>query len=384
MRYRILAACGGVVAAVSAASVSAAQTIVKGGCQVQAAATVTPGLTLTSKPFHFAYHGRLSHCYYTGTGAASGGTINAGEQLTIDGRKYQEPVPSATGSCLVTKSTGYDLAFWNNGTQTIVKYTTTSASGVTHITGSVWPSLQLRAVNPKSGPSKTITFNTTNFNRQNVLGLLNFRASDPSACATSDGLMSASISGTLSHHGVQRTSAAPSLRCANTPAGEVCRSAPTRGRHHKPKNTLRLISPAFANGAGIPARYTCRGSSISPPLQWSNVPAGTKELELLVNDATVGDLSHWVLYAIPPRATSSPRGSTPTRSRQGVNGFGRTGYLAPCPIVGARVHRYVFEVFASRKALSLPPRPTDQDVRTALHGNTLATGTLTGTYALHT
>jgi hypothetical protein len=399
MRYRILAACAGVVAAVTAASVSAAQTIVKGGCQLQASATVTPGLTLTSQRFHFAYRGRLSHCYYTGTGAANGGTINAGEQITIDGHKYQEPAPGATGSCLVTKSTGYDFAFWDNGTQTIVKYTTTSASGVTHITGSVWPSLQLAAVDPKPGQPKTITFNTTNFNGQTVLGRLKFTTSNPSVCATSHGLTSASISGTLIHHGVPRTPTAHSLKCANKATGEVCNSsAPAQkcpsttrsrtcdkhNRKHMPKKTLRLNSLAFAGGAAIPARYTCQGGSTSPPLQWSNVPAGTKELELLVNDSTVGNLSHWVLYAISPRDTGAPEGSTPTRSKQGVNGSGQIGYLAPCPIVGATTHRYVFELFASKKALSLPPRPTDHDVRTALQGNTLATATLTGTYALHT
>jgi hypothetical protein len=383
MRYRSLAACAGVVAAGWGASVSAAHTIVKGGCQVQAAATVTPGLTLTSQPFHFAYHGRLSHCHYTGTGAANGGTINAGEQVTIDGHRYQEPAPGGTGSCLGTKTTGYDFAFWDNGTQTIVKYTTTSVSGVTHITGSVWPSLRLAAVDPKPGQPTTITFDTTNFNRQTVGGLLNFRTSNPSVCATSHGLTSASISGTLNHHGVPITPTAPSLRCANKATGEVCESSPPRSRHDKPKSTLRLTSGAFADGGAIPARYTCQGSRTSPPLHWSNVPAGTKELELLVNDSTVGNLSHWVLYAIHPQDTSSPPGSTPARSKQGVNGFGQTGYLAPCPIVGTTAHRYVFELFASKKALSLPPRPTDHDVRAGLHGNTLATATLTGTYALH-
>jgi phosphatidylethanolamine-binding protein (PEBP) family uncharacterized protein len=31
---------------------------------------------------------------------------------------------------------------------------------------------------------------------------------------------------------------------------------------------LTLTSPAFANGADIPKRYTCEGAAVSPPLAW--------------------------------------------------------------------------------------------------------------------
>jgi len=48
--------------------------------------------------------------------------------------------------------------------------------------------------------------------------------------------------------------------------------------------TLQLTSPAYAEGAVIPAQYTCDGENISPPLKWSNVPQGTKSLALIVED----------------------------------------------------------------------------------------------------
>ena len=33
-----------------------------------------------------------------------------------------------------------------------------------------------------------------------------------------------------------------------------------------------LSSPAFSNGQAIPAKYTCDGENLSPPLQWSGAP----------------------------------------------------------------------------------------------------------------
>jgi phosphatidylethanolamine-binding protein (PEBP) family uncharacterized protein len=33
--------------------------------------------------------------------------------------------------------------------------------------------------------------------------------------------------------------------------------------------TLALGSSAFADGGAIPARYTCDGANVSPPLAWS-------------------------------------------------------------------------------------------------------------------
>ncbi|MGH8456852.1 MAG: YbhB/YbcL family Raf kinase inhibitor-like protein, partial [Stenotrophobium sp.] len=41
---------------------------------------------------------------------------------------------------------------------------------------------------------------------------------------------------------------------------------------------MRISSSAFAHNAEIPARYTCEGQDLSPPLQWSGLPAGTKSL----------------------------------------------------------------------------------------------------------
>jgi hypothetical protein len=41
---------------------------------------------------------------------------------------------------------------------------------------------------------------------------------------------------------------------------------------------LQIESPAFANGADIPSRYTCEGDDIAPALNWRGIPGGTRSL----------------------------------------------------------------------------------------------------------
>src|SRR3981081_410604 len=69
---------------------------------------------------------------------------------------------------------------------------------------------------------------------------------------------------------------------------------------------LILTSPAFANNGEIPKRYTCEGTDISPPLQWSGAPQGTKSFALIIDDPDAPDPHapkmtwvHWVVYNVP-------------------------------------------------------------------------------------
>ncbi|HUB88025.1 MAG TPA: YbhB/YbcL family Raf kinase inhibitor-like protein, partial [Verrucomicrobiae bacterium] len=68
---------------------------------------------------------------------------------------------------------------------------------------------------------------------------------------------------------------------------------------------IQITSAAFADGQPIPAKYTADGSDISPPLAWTNAPAGTKSFALIVDDpdAPAGTWVHWVIYNLPPTAT---------------------------------------------------------------------------------
>jgi hypothetical protein len=131
--------------------------------------------------------------------------------------------------------------------------------------------------------------------------------------------------------------------------------------------SLALVSPAFRPSEEIPAVHTCEGSDASPPLQWSGIPAGTRSLALVVDDPDAPDPRaprmtwvHWVLYDIPPTATSLPAAATsrdlPPGTREGLNDWKRKGYGGPCPPVGR--HRYFFKLYALDAALPDLRAPT--------------------------
>lgn len=146
--------------------------------------------------------------------------------------------------------------------------------------------------------------------------------------------------------------------------------------------TLTLQSTAFAEGGAIPKTHSCDGAGMSPPLRWSGVPAGTKELALLVEDpdAPRGTFVHWVIYGIVPEVMAVGEGGLPAGAAQGKNGAGRTSWAGPCPPKGP-AHHYVFTLIAVSKPFSLQPGAGIDEVRAAARDSTLAEAKLTGTYA---
>jgi Raf kinase inhibitor-like YbhB/YbcL family protein len=74
---------------------------------------------------------------------------------------------------------------------------------------------------------------------------------------------------------------------------------------------MNLQSTAFKEGEMIPSKFTCDGENISPELNWSGSPGGTKTFALIVEDpdAQGGIFVHWVLYNIPAGVTGLPEGT---------------------------------------------------------------------------
>lgn len=145
---------------------------------------------------------------------------------------------------------------------------------------------------------------------------------------------------------------------------------------------LRLRSPAFADGVAIPARFTCEGENVSPPLSWSRVPAGARSLALLVEDpdAPGGTFVHWTLYDLARGATGLAAGRVPGGAREGENSFGEEGYGGPCPPEDDPPHRYVFTLYALDAPLGLEAGASPSEVRDALAERAIARGTLTGRF----
>ena len=153
-----------------------------------------------------------------------------------------------------------------------------------------------------------------------------------------------------------------------------------------PEFSIVLTSPAFADGSAIPTQYTCDGQEdLSPPLQWSGVPEGTRSIALISDDpdAPRGTWVHWVLYSIPSDVTELAEGvaSTdvlPNGAKHGKNDFGRRNYGGPCPPSGN--HRYFFKVYALDTEIDLEPGAVKKHLLSAMDGRILAQGQLMGTY----
>ena len=143
-------------------------------------------------------------------------------------------------------------------------------------------------------------------------------------------------------------------------------------------DTIKVTSEAADPGALMPPRYTCDGLNVPPPLAWSGVPEGARELAILMEDpdAKGGTFVHWTVYRIDPKlkaATGPPPGA-----QQGSNSFGRGGWSGPCPPPG-KPHRYVFTVYALGKPSGLAPNAHPRRARKAMEG-ALARGSLTLRY----
>ncbi|WLD13520.1 YbhB/YbcL family Raf kinase inhibitor-like protein [Planctellipticum variicoloris] len=158
--------------------------------------------------------------------------------------------------------------------------------------------------------------------------------------------------------------------------------------------SLQVTSPAFADGDRIPDKYTGEGADVSPPLEWSGVPDGTRELALICDDPDAPQAEpwvHWVFYglnatvrSLPENLPSGTRLSTPVAMLQGRNTWtsGRTtGYRGPLPPPGHGTHHYHFKLYALDAPLSLNPGIDKAALLKAMQGRILATGELIGTYS---
>lgn len=157
-----------------------------------------------------------------------------------------------------------------------------------------------------------------------------------------------------------------------------------------PAAALTLSSSSFAGNGEIPKKHTCQGGDVSAALAWSDLPAGTKSVALIVDDPDAPDPAapqrtwvHWIVYDIPPAVTSLAEGAggsgLPAGARSGRNDFGRTSYGGPCPPIGR--HRYFHKLYALDITLPDLHEPTKAQLEAAMKGHVLASAELVGTYS---
>jgi Raf kinase inhibitor-like YbhB/YbcL family protein len=162
--------------------------------------------------------------------------------------------------------------------------------------------------------------------------------------------------------------------------------------------SMTLTSADIKEGATIANEqvfkgFGCTGGNISPALNWSGAPSGTKSFALSIYDPDAPTGSgwwHWVVFNIPPGTNALPKGAGDVKKKlmpkgaiQSRTDFGADGYGGPCPPAGDKPHRYQITVFAV-DVDALPDAKNDSVsaalVGFDLHFHTLAKATLTGLY----
>ena len=152
---------------------------------------------------------------------------------------------------------------------------------------------------------------------------------------------------------------------------------------------MELTSTNFENQMEIPKKHTCDGNDISPELQWSGAPDGTKSFALIVDDPDAPDPAnpkmtyvHWVLYNIPASTASLLEGvaekDLPIGTLNGINDWNRTGFGGPCPPIGT--HRYFHKLYALDIVLPDLKSPTKKKLEKTMTGHVLEKTELIGLY----
>ena len=194
------------------------------------------------------------------------------------------------------------------------------------------------------------------------------------------------------------TSVATRIEATSTAAASVLAASPTESRPTvtptptlapsasasvasiASPTTFTLASTAFGDGKAIPRRFTCDGADVSPDLEWTGAPEGTRALTLIVTDRDANDFVHWLAFDIigTPDGGLSDALDAAAKPGQGLNDFGKPGYGGPCPPSGR--HAYRFTLYALDRTLGIGDTPGIDRIEAAMKGHVLGQVTLTETY----
>jgi len=158
------------------------------------------------------------------------------------------------------------------------------------------------------------------------------------------------------------------------------------------QGAIAVGSLAFVDHGPLPALYTADGDGVSPPLQWTGIPAAATSVVLIVEDAdspTPHPLVHAIAVSLPGADGALGKGAlnddadAPEEARLGRNSYLRHGWLAPDPPPGHGRHRYAFQVFALAGDATLPETPGRDALMDVLEKDAIASGMAIGTYERH-
>ncbi len=151
-------------------------------------------------------------------------------------------------------------------------------------------------------------------------------------------------------------------------------------------DTITVRSTSFKPDGPIPDRFAGagRGGNVSPQLEWSGIPEGTRQLLLVMEDPDV-PLKRPVVHMaglFDPSITGFSEGEL-TRDATDVRwipSFRRTGYHGPRALPRHGVHHYHFFLFALDEAIPAEAElPNIDAVIARAKDHVLARGRVTGT-----
>ncbi len=174
------------------------------------------------------------------------------------------------------------------------------------------------------------------------------------------------------------------------PAGGGGRAAGGgQGRGRGPATPgLTLTSTAWEDGGVIPAKHAGQ-MGVSPALSWTNVPMGTAEFVLIMNDpepvrpagSVSGDILHWMMVKIPASTTSLPEGAGSAQSTTLPAGARQVqAYRGPGAPAAGPQHHYTFTLYALNAPLELAENADRAAVMAAREGKVLARGIFMGRF----
>ncbi|RZC87929.1 hypothetical protein C5167_004106 [Papaver somniferum] len=156
---------------------------------------------------------------------------------------------------------------------------------------------------------------------------------------------------------------------------------------------FRLVSSAIAHEGKLPRKYTEEGQGAakklsSPPLEWYNVPDGTKSLAMVVQDldADVIPWTAWVVINIPPSLKGLPEGFSGIKVEELGGGDdygeiqeGNNDHKVPgwrVPMLPEPGHRFEFKLYALDDLMHLGHKVTKEKLIEAVEGHVLGEAVL--------
>lgn len=140
----------------------------------------------------------------------------------------------------------------------------------------------------------------------------------------------------------------------------------------------------------MPKELTAYHDSISPGLNWREIPPGTRSVAILCEDPDAirePSFVHWLIANMPPQVEALPS-AVPNEVApevlvggiQGTNDKGTIGYFGPRPPAGTGTHHYHFHVLALDKVLELQPGFDRSQFQDAITDHVIGQGAVVGTF----